>query len=75
MKEEEKDVGAQVAAPVIIDLKSARPITRKETSSPNDIVGLPVSAVSLSSQDKPVYLHYEPGVHLTTGPLPSLPPP
>ncbi|KAG5352531.1 hypothetical protein C0989_001844 [Termitomyces sp. Mn162] len=58
---EKKDVGARVAAPVIIDLESARPITRKETLSQNDVVVPPVSAVSPSSQDKPVYLHYEPG--------------
>ncbi|KAG6868469.1 hypothetical protein C0993_002444 [Termitomyces sp. T159_Od127] len=58
---ERKDVGVRVAAPVIINLDSAGAIKRKETTSQLDTTVHSVSAVPLTSQDKSVYLHYEPG--------------
>ncbi|KAG6880411.1 hypothetical protein C0992_000013 [Termitomyces sp. T32_za158] len=70
---EKKDVGVRVAAPVIINLESAGAIKRRDTSSQLDTIIRPVSAVPLTPQDKSVYIHYEPGVHSTAGPLP-LPP-
>ncbi|KAG6838014.1 hypothetical protein H0H93_008408 [Arthromyces matolae] len=75
---EGKDISARVAAPVIISLESAGPFTRKKASLPrNDLVMYPAtaSATSFPSQDKSSYLHYEPGVHATAGPVPTLPPP
>ncbi|KAG6911751.1 hypothetical protein DXG01_008001 [Tephrocybe rancida] len=73
---EKKDIGTRVAAPIVVSLGSAGPFRRKEDSSiRNDSVQFPASALPLSSQDKSPYLHYEPGVHATAGPLPSLPPP
>ncbi|KAG6903337.1 hypothetical protein C0995_013090 [Termitomyces sp. Mi166 len=72
---EKKDVGVRVAAPVVVDLESAGAIKRKDTSSQNDVTVHPASAVPFSTQGKAAYLHYEPGVHSTAGPLPPLPPP
>ncbi|KAF5387915.1 hypothetical protein D9615_000140 [Tricholomella constricta] len=75
---EEKDIGARVAAPVVISLDSAGPFRRRGGSSRNDgfspqVVLQPVSATPFPSKDTSPYLHYQPGVHSTAGPLP--PPP
>ncbi|KAG5654074.1 hypothetical protein H0H81_007800 [Sphagnurus paluster] len=76
---EEKDIGTRVAAPVIISLESAGPFRRRETPNRNDhssapeIVLQPASATPYPKSPTSHYLHYEPGVHATAGPLP--PPP
>ncbi|KAF8076103.1 hypothetical protein FPV67DRAFT_1470357 [Lyophyllum atratum] len=73
---EEKDISTRVAAPVVINLESARPFRRRETPGGNDgsqVAVQPFSATPFATQEASGYLHYQPGVHATAGPLP--PPP
>lgn len=67
---EGKDIGQPVIGPVVVGL-NAEGVMRRQPSSP----AIQISSSSPSSprhQSSP-YIHYEPGVHSTAGPLP--PPP
>ncbi|PFH52633.1 hypothetical protein AMATHDRAFT_2028 [Amanita thiersii Skay4041] len=75
--EHSKDITTPVAAPVVVNLQPSKPLNvnksrggRDETPAPQIIVQ---SASNSSDTHNDSYLHYQPGLHATAGPLP--PPP
>ena len=76
---QDKDIGRPVAGPVLLDLSSGQPVIGRSPKTKTS--GLPDASDQRPSSRLPFkpnpsalsYLHYQPGVHSTAGPLPSPP--